>query len=79
MKGNAMKTATHGNGRGLDDLYILPDSPEEARKITDYVRSINCSYSWSVSDVKGQDWYGKAFIEIPFGEPLLGDIQKETR
>lgn len=71
-----MKTNTHGNGNGLNDLYILPDDDQERQRITDYLDSRGIHYQWSFSDVEGQDWFGKRFIELPFGEGLLGVIQQ---
>lgn len=71
-----MKTHTHGNGHGLDDLYILPDNDNEAKRITDYLAARGIGFDWSLSDVEGQDWFGKRFIEIPFGEGYLGVIQQ---
>ena len=32
-----METDTHGNGNGLNDLYILPESNEEESKIIEYL------------------------------------------
>lgn len=71
-----MKTDKHGNGNGLDDLYILPDDEAESKRITDYLAARNIGFGWSTSDVEGQEWYGKRFIDIPFGEGLLGVIQQ---
>jgi len=71
-----MKTATHGNGNGLDDLYILPDDEKERQRIADYLKSRGIRYNWSFSDVEGQDWHGRHFFELPFGEGLLGVIQQ---
>lgn len=73
-----MKTTTHGNGNGLDDLYILPDNEQERQRIADYLKSIGIRYEWSFSDVEGQDWHGKHFFELPFGEGLLGVIQQSV-
>ncbi len=70
-----MKTTTHGNGNGLNDLYILPDNQHESDRITRYLKERGQRFSWSYSDVEGQDWYGKAFIEIAFGESLLPEIE----
>jgi len=63
-----MQTSNHGNGRGLNDLYVLPETTEERQVITNYLKSQDIGFSTSYSDVTGQDWYGKSFIEIPFGE-----------
>lgn len=71
-----MKTATHGNGRGINDLYILPDNEQERQRIADYLKSRDILYEWSFSDVEGQDWHGRHFFDLPFGEGLLGVIQQ---
>ena len=68
--------ATHGNGNGLDDLYILPSSAGEALKITRFLRSIDRKHTWELSDVPGQNWYGAEFLAIPFGLGLLADIRR---
>jgi hypothetical protein len=73
-----MQTHTHGNGNGLNDLYILPDNADESQRITQYLKSREIGYEWSFSDVEGQDWHGRRFIEIPFGEGFLSVIQQAT-
>lgn len=70
-----MKFNSHGNGNGLNDLYILPESEEEKRKVIAYLKA-NCKgYQYSFSNIEGQDWYGKMFIEVPFGESLREAIK----
>lgn len=71
----AAQFSTHGNGKGLNDLYILPSSPEEADKIINFLKQSDRSFQWSVANVKGHDWYGKRFIEVPFGESLQSQIE----
>ena len=71
-----MKTTKHGNGRGHDDLYILPDDHAEASRITGYLESKGFSYSWCQSDVEGQEWYGRSFIDVPFGEGMESLIRE---
>lgn len=71
-----METATHGNGKGLDDLYILPASEQEAGAIVAYLDSREIRHHWGVSDTTGQSWHGKRFIEIPFGEGYASVIQQ---
>lgn len=58
------------------DLYILPETQEERNKIKDVLAIIGSSWfwSWKRSDVEGQAWYGKIFIDIPFGIDLKEDI-----
>ena len=70
-----MKFDKHGNGNGLDDLYILPESDEEKVKIVFFLMENHRGFHYSRSDVKGQDWYGKTFIEVPFGESLRDAIK----
>lgn len=72
----AAEFSSHGNGKGLNDLYILPSSPEEGQKIEQYLKSIDHMFEWSNANVKGHAWYGKRFIEIPFGESLQPEIEK---
>lgn len=69
-----MQFATHGNGRGLDDLYVLPDTQEESRKIWEYLRDNGISFSLTRSDVRGQSWFGKYFFDVPFGEGHKAEI-----
>jgi hypothetical protein len=63
-----MKTSSHGNGNGLNDLYVLPESNDEKRSIELFLNNNKIDYINTYSDVEGQEWHGKAFIEIPFGE-----------
>lgn len=65
-----MKFDKHGNGNGMDDLYVLPESKAERDAIILFLHSIGRSFSMKHSTVDGQDWYGKTFIEIHFGEHL---------
>lgn len=71
-----METATHGNGKGIDDLYVLPDDEREAGAIVAWLKSREVGHKWQTSDVAGQDWHGKRFIEIPFGEGYASVIQQ---
>lgn len=72
----AAEFGSHGNGNGLNDLYILPSSPEEAAKIIEFLKIKNHMFQWSNANVKGHSWYGKRFIEIPFGESLKPEIEQ---
>jgi hypothetical protein len=74
-KKEAAEFNSHGNNVGLNDLYVLPASPEEGQKIEEYLKQNGRSYEWSFSNVEGQPWHGKRFIEIPFGESLKGEIE----
>ena len=62
-------------GHGMGDLYILPNSPEEAQKIIKFVEDSGRTYTWSMANVEGHKWFGKRFIEVPFGM----DIEKDMR
>ena len=75
-----MKYATHGLGNGLNDLYILPENNQEKEIILSVIKSRGVPlWQWSYSYVKGQSWYGKQFIEIPFAEYLLPIIADAIR
>lgn len=58
------------------DLYILPETIEERKKIKDILEHKLGIYSWvwAKSDVEGQSWNGKMFIDIPFGIDLKEEI-----
>jgi len=73
-----MKTATHGNGTGLNDLHILPETDEEARSIIEWLTREDLQYTWERANVKGHDWYGKHFIDVPFAEGLELKIYSEV-
>lgn len=59
------------------DLYILPETIEERKKIKDILETKFSNWFWmgQFSNVEGQAWYGKQFIEIPFGIDLKEGIQ----
>lgn len=59
------------------DLYILPETTKERHNIQSFIQTKNWGYEWSFSDVIGQDWYGKQFMDIPFGIDLAKEIKKE--
>ena len=69
-----MKTATHGNGNGLDDLLVLPETEEERKAVLLLAKSRGRHVTSSISNVEGQDWYGKQFIEILFSEDLMAEV-----
>jgi len=71
----AAEFGSHGLGHGLDDLYVLPSSPEEADKIIAFLENEGMGFQWSNADVEGHEWYGKRFIEIPFGDAYKGEIE----
>lgn len=70
-----MKFNTHGNGNGLNDLYVLPESKDEEKAIINHLNKIGRGYRFSFSDVMGQSWYGQTFIEITFGESLQKELE----
>jgi hypothetical protein len=70
-----MKYSTHGNGNGLNDLYILPETQAERHNLQSLAKTNGWNYGWCFSDVKGQDWHGKQFMEIPFGECRRVEIE----
>lgn len=67
-----MQFDTHGNGNGYNDLYILPETQEEKEKLNAFISM----GAWCYSNVEGQAWYGKTFLDIPFGEYLREEIER---
>ena len=63
-------------GHGLGDLYILPNSPEEADKIKEFLKSKNKDFKWSRANVEGHKWYGKSFIEVMGGMYLEPEMRE---
>lgn len=63
-----MKFTTHES-----DLYCLPENETEKAMLQKYVKD-RCAI-WSRSNVKGQDWFGKMFLDIPFGSFLKAEIE----
>lgn len=63
-----MKYDKHGNGNGYDDLYILPENNKEQGKVISFLQTHSLNYSWCYSNVEGNPWHGKNFIEVPFCE-----------
>ena len=57
------------------DLQILPESDEEIQQLVQYCVDNNLAFNRHYSNVKGQDWHSKAFIEIPFRSDLLEEIK----
>lgn len=48
------------------DLQILPRSQEQLIEIMAFIKGGDWRPIIYRSDVKGQSWYGRAFIEVPF-------------
>lgn len=57
------------------DLYVLPESDKEQIAIIKYLTFSNIYWKYSFSNVKGQSWQGKCFIEIPFRIDLKESLQ----
>ena len=70
-----MQTDTHGNGNGLNDLYVLCETIYESGMVLAYLKKHNLSHSLSFSNVKGQAWYGKQFMIVNFAEPHCAAIE----
>lgn len=56
------------------DLYILPENARERNNLQSYCKTKGYDFKWCFSNVKGQAWYGKQFLEIPFGLTLKNAI-----
>lgn len=74
-----MQTSKHGNGNGLGDLYILPETYDEYRQIADWMNARGERWTLDVSDVPGQEWHGKSFFTIHFGESLLPALEDHLK
>lgn len=66
-----MKYGTHET-----DLHVLPETQKERNNLQSYMETKKIGYCWQYSNVKGQDWYGKQFMDIPFRSDLKEDLQK---
>jgi len=73
-----MKFDKHGNGHGLDDLYCLPETEKEKNLLVSWLRAKERGFTISWANVEGHEWYGKSFIEIPFGENLRTEIENKV-
>lgn len=69
---------THGNGRGLDDLYILPESVDEHNNLKRYLDRKGIRYTMENADVEGSEWFGKVFFELPFMSGHRDSIDAEV-
>jgi hypothetical protein len=63
-----MQTSTHGNGNGLDNLYILPDTNEEQQVIENWLRARSVGFRKVWSTVPADIWTRKEFLDVPFRE-----------
>ena len=68
-----MKFDTHET-----DIYILPETQRERHILQVYKDNLkqnkNITSFWQFSNVKGQNWEGKQFLEIPFCKHLKNEI-----
>lgn len=77
-----MKFDTHGNGNGLDDLYVLPETTEEFKALQRYAaaaliqqRMGNYSAPHCKWFAASGDWAGRLALEIAFGASLRSEIE----
>jgi len=56
------------------DLYILPETQKERHNLQSFCETKKISFQWSYSNIKGQNWEGKQFLEIPFGVCFKDEI-----
>ena len=66
------------------DLYVLPEGPEEAKSLLEFIRrdiankyGFKIKHSWQPSNVPGQPWHGKCFLEFPCGIFLKEELQEK--
>lgn len=49
------------------DLYILPKDLHQGQDIMTHLTELGIrTHQWAFSDVHGNPWFGKSFIEVPF-------------
>lgn len=58
------------------DLQILPENETETQKLVDFCEANKLRLITCFSNVKGQDWYGKRYYEIPFCVSMKPEIEK---
>ena len=56
------------------DLYILPENDRERKIITIFLNLKGFAYGTSLSNVKGQEWEGKTFFDVPFLKEIKNDL-----
>lgn len=56
------------------DLQILHQSRQEKLAFLNWCNDKGLKPQLCFSDVKGQDWYGQPFYEIPFRSDLIPEI-----
>lgn len=60
------------------DLYVLP--PEGIMNtVLEFIRDKNWHPVISYSDVEGQNWHRKYFIDVPFAHSLYWENRRSTR
>lgn len=65
---------THGNGNGLNDLYLAfePNESEKIAAVKCYLKEQGRTFSYFVGDA---EFKGKICIEVPFSEDLIDAIR----
>lgn len=66
-----MKFDTHET-----DLYVLPETTRERHNLQSYCETKKLAYKWSYSNIEGNSWYGKQFIDISFCSHLKNEIEE---
>lgn len=74
-----MQFDNHGNGNGLNDLYVLPESKFEREVVIGFLRRKQVYFQLSFGDVEGSDWYGKSFLEIPFMSSMQPELEDAVK
>ena len=66
-------------GSYYSDLYVLPDNDHQLDEIIGFAKQEGCtSVLRTYSDVEGQPWYGKQFVEIAFAYPEYYEERVKT-
>lgn len=76
-----MKFATHGNGKGLDDLYIMPESGLEREALRHVIGTMkkNGYIIDTFTGSKGSDFAGILCYDVPMGEWMQESIETAVK
>jgi len=69
-----MKLSSHGNGNGLNDLYIGFENEREKSVVCDYLRKRKIFFKFFNPNEKS-DFAGYRCIEIPFRQDIASELE----
>ena len=59
------------------DLYILPETTKERHNVQSFFETKKVGFEWSFSNIEGQSWYGKQFLDVPFGIDYVKNMKEK--